>query len=240
MADTALTLITDALLDLGVLADEETPSASQAQGGLRKLNNLLDSWNIENLMVYGAQSYTIPLVSGQASYTIGTGGNLNIPRPTSIQSAYVRDLTLPVAQRLDYPLYMYTNQEWSDVAFKGQTASWPNWGVWFDDSYPLINAYVNPVPNTSQYGLVIWIAGDLANLDLNDVISLAPGYKRAIVANLAIEMAPSYQVEPSAAIVEIARQSKSLIKSKNFQLNELQIDPRLTGAVFDYRTGYYK
>jgi len=54
MADTALTIITDSLLDIGVLADEEVPTASQAAGALRKLNNLIDSWNIESLIEFPA------------------------------------------------------------------------------------------------------------------------------------------------------------------------------------------
>lgn len=37
-------LISDALLELGVINESETPSAEQAQHALRKLNQMLEAW----------------------------------------------------------------------------------------------------------------------------------------------------------------------------------------------------
>lgn len=239
MADTALTIITDALLDIGVLSDEATPTASEAAGALRKLNNMIDAWNIENLMVYGSTQHILPLVADKGIYTIGVGGDLNIARPNNITSAYVRDTSQPASNQLDWPLTIYNNQDWADVAFKGLTSSWPNWGVWFDQTFPLIKAYLNPIPNSSQYSLVFWDSGILGNLLLNDLITLAPGYKRALTANLCIELAPSYGVQVSETIARVAMESKADIKIKNFQLNTLSVDPLLAGGSFNIRTGWY-
>lgn len=237
MAETALTLITDALLDLGVLADEETPTASQAVGGLRKLNNMIDAWSIENLLLFSAQSFTIPMVAGQGVYTIGPGGDVDVDRPLNVTSAYVRDTSLPITQQMDVPLYLYNNQEWQDVAFKSQQASYPNWGIWFDSGYPLVRAYMNPVPSSSQYSIVFWTSGPIGDLTLNQVISLPPGYKRGLVANLAIELAPSYGVQISPALAQIANDSKARLKIKNVQINEL--GSRM-GGWYDIETGRYR
>jgi hypothetical protein len=222
MTDTALTIITDALLDLGVLADEETPTASQAVGGLRKLNNMLESWGLEDLMLYGDTSYVIPFVIGKQIYTIGPGGDFNIPYPDKITGFYTRDTTLVPPNTLDIPLEMLTDQEWQDWPSKTQTAQWPNWGVWVNDEYPLKQAFVTPIPSTSQYALVMWVNGPLGSLTLNQAISLPPGYKRALTANLALELGPSYEVTPSPVIAAIAQSSKAAIKVRNFQLNTLQ------------------
>jgi len=239
MADTALTLITDALVDLGVLSDDETPSASQAVGGLRKLNNMIDAWNIENLMVYGAMPYVLPLVAGQNAYTIGPSGNLNIPRPATVESVYLRDNTQPVSNQLDLPLYMYNDMEWQEVGFKGQTATYPNNGVWINQSFPLLVANFDPIPSTSQYSAVFWVSGLISTLGINDVVTLAPGYKRALTSNLAIELAPSYGVEVSSATVKIAQDSIEKLKIKNYQLNEMELPYSLQGwGNFDIRTGW--
>lgn len=239
MVDTALTLITDALLDLGVLADEELPTASQSAGGLRKLNNMLEAWNIDDLLVYSSTERVLPLVSNQSTYTIGTGGDLNIPRPNFITSAYVRDTLLPVDQRVDIPLYMFNNQEWADVPFKGQVTTYPYNGIWFDQTFPLITAHVNPVPATSQYSVVFWESGILTNMNINTVIILPPGYKRAITSNLCLELAPSYQVEVPADVRDIATKSKGQLSVKNLQINELSIDPRLCGGLYNILTNRY-
>jgi len=240
MADTALTIITDALLDIGVLADEETPSASQAAGGLRKLNNMIDAWNIESMMVYGAYIHVIPLIANNGVYTIGPGGDLNIPRPSLIQSAYIRDTSVPVAIRQDIPLRIANDQEWQQVPFKGQQSQYPYNTVWFNYSSPLIEAYVNPIPNTSQFSLVIWVPGDIANFTLNQDIILSPGYKRALTANLCIELAGSYQVEVPASVVQIAKDSKVWIQTANLQINEMGLPSALTdNAFWDYRSGGY-
>ena len=73
MADTALTLITDTLLDMGVLANQAQPTAFQTQQALRKLNNLLESWSIEGLLVFGVTGNVLPLVAGKQVYSLGPG-----------------------------------------------------------------------------------------------------------------------------------------------------------------------
>jgi hypothetical protein len=240
MADTALTIITDALLDLGVLADEETPTASQANGGLRKLNNLIDAWNIDNLLLFGAQENILPLIANKQNYTIGPGGDLDIARPTEIgDPVYIRDMTLPDAQRYDQPTYVYNDQEWADVLLKGQTAPYPYLGVWFEQGTALITAHVTAIPTSSQYSLVFWTQGLIANLALTDIIVLPPGYKRALTANLCIELAGSYGVQVPDTVALIAQDSLDNIRVNNVQINELVIDPQLQGnSAFDWRTGY--
>ena len=241
MVDTALTLITDALLDLGVLADEETPTASQAAGALRKLNNMIDSWNIESMLVYGAVFNLLPMVPGQSSYTVGPGGNLDIPRPTAIQSISFRDITQPLAQQLDIPVEIFTDRDWQDVPLKNMTSTYPFNGVWVDYDFPLIKLRPNPIPSSSQYSMVVWTSGLISNLTLYQAISLAPGYKRALTANLSVELSPSYQVQVPDVIARIANESKAQLKINNFQLNELTLPSELYGGPwYNIYTDRYK
>jgi len=221
MADTALTLITDALLDMGIIADGQTPTAAQSSQALRKLNQMLESWEVEGLMVYGATPLTLPLVSNQATYTIGVGGDLDVAYPNNIQSAFIRDTSVPQSQQIDYQLYVFNNQEWAQNPLKYQANSFPYWGVWFDMTYPLITLHVSPIPTTGQYEIIIWTDNNLSQLTLSSVIEMPAGYKRAIVSNLCIELAGSYQVPLSESIISIARDGKARIKTSNLQINEI-------------------
>lgn len=241
MPETALDIITESLLDLGVLADEETPTASQAAGGLRKFNNMIDSWNLDNLLRFGSTGFTLPTVANQASYAIGVGGDLDIPFPIDFQSASLRDNTVAADQVQDYPLYMYNDQEWQNVQFKGMTAEWPNFGVWIDKTYPLMTLYANPIPTGSQYTIVLWSKGLVGNLTLNQDIILPPGYKRAMSSNLCIDLAGSYGVDVPATVARVANESLKLIQANNLQVNELYTRPELQSLRwFDIRTGYYQ
>jgi hypothetical protein len=221
MAYTTLNLITDVLLDMGVIADQETPTASQSVGALVKLNDLIESWNIDPLKLYGATQRLMPFVPNQQAYTIGIGGNLNIPRPDSITEAFVRSTSQAPSQQQDIPLKVFTDQEWAELPVKGQTGTFP-YAVWFDMTFPLITAYVTPIPTGSNYSLMFFDQNSISELALNTVLTLAPGYKRALKYGLYIELAPSYQIQVPPAITTLAATSKMSIDRQNTEINELQ------------------
>jgi hypothetical protein len=81
---TAHDLITGALTMLGVLGTGQTLEAADATNGLRVLNELVDSWGTQRLTMPFLARTVVPLVSGQASYTIGVGGDIDMPQPAEI------------------------------------------------------------------------------------------------------------------------------------------------------------
>jgi len=221
MAYTALNLITDVLLDMGVIADQQTPTSSQSVGALVKLNDLIESWNLDPQKLYGATQSIIPFVANQAVYTIGSGGDLNIARPNQINQAFVRSTSQAPSQQQDLPITILTDQQWADIPVKGMIGTFP-YAVWFNMTNPLIEAYVTPIPTGSNYSLVIWDNNDNATLSLNTVLVLPPGYKRALKYGLFIELAPSYQIQVPAEISTLAATSKMSIDRQNLQINTLE------------------
>jgi hypothetical protein len=221
MAYTALNLITDVLLDMGVIADQETPTAAQSVGALVKLNDLIESWNIDPLKLYGASQRLMPFVANQASYTIGDGGNLNIPRPDAIDEAFVRNTFAIATQQQDIPITVLTDQQWAEIPTKGQIGSYP-YAVWFNMTYPLITAYVTPIPTSSNYSLMFFDKNPIGELTLSTVLTFPPGYKRALKYGLYIELAPSYQIEIPQGIASLAATSKASIDRQNTEINELE------------------
>lgn len=221
MAYTALNLITDVLLDMGVIADQETPTAAQSIGALTKLNDLIESWNIDPLKLYGATQYIIPFVANKATYTIGPGGDLSVARPNSITAAFVRSTSQTPSQQQDIPITILNDRQWADIPVKGMLGTFP-YAVWFNMTDPLIVAYITPIATATTYSLVFWDNNDNATLSLNTVLVLPPGYKRALKYGLFIELAPSYQIAVPNEITTLAATSKMTIDRQNLQLNTLQ------------------
>jgi hypothetical protein len=221
MAYTALNLITDVLLDMGVIADQETPTASQSVGALTKLNDLIESWNLDPQKLYGATQYILPFVANKATYTIGLGGDLNIARPDGIYAAFVRNTTATPSQQQDVPITILTDQQWADIPVKGMQSTFP-FAIWFNMTYPLITAYVTPIPTGSNYSLVFWDGNANATLALNTVLDLPPGYKRAMKYALFIELAAGYQIEVPSSIQSLAISSKMSIDRQNATINTLK------------------
>ncbi len=84
MARTAFDLITSALRLTGVYASDEEPSFGDANQSLTVLNDMIDAWNADRLAIYTTRIDDFPFVNSQQAYTIGTGGDFNIPRPARI------------------------------------------------------------------------------------------------------------------------------------------------------------
>ena len=68
---TPIEIISRALKDIGALEAGEVPTPDAAQDGLDMLNDLIDQWSNEGMMVYNVTEIIFPLISGQTQYTIG-------------------------------------------------------------------------------------------------------------------------------------------------------------------------
>ena len=64
-------IISRALKDIGALEAGETPTPEAAQDAFDMLNDLIDQWSNEDMMVYNTTEIIFPLIAGQVQYTIG-------------------------------------------------------------------------------------------------------------------------------------------------------------------------
>ena len=64
-------IISRALKDIGALEAGETPTTEAAQDAFDMLNDLIDQWSNEGMMVFNTTEIIFPLISGQIQYTIG-------------------------------------------------------------------------------------------------------------------------------------------------------------------------
>ena len=69
-------IISRALKDIGALEAGESPTADAAQDAFDMLNDLVDQWSNEQMMIFYKSEIIFPVVSGQTQYTIGPGGQI--------------------------------------------------------------------------------------------------------------------------------------------------------------------
>lgn len=64
-------IVSRALKDIGALEAGEAPTADAAQDAFEMMNDLIDQWSNENMMVFNVTEIIFPVISGQTQYTIG-------------------------------------------------------------------------------------------------------------------------------------------------------------------------
>lgn len=237
MAMTAASLIASSLRVIGVLASGENPPSNEAIDGLTTLNQLIESWSNEQLLIPNKIREVFPLVAGQQSYTMGVGGNFNTARAQRIENAIIQlAATNPV---VELPMKILNQDEYASIILKTLVSTFPLY-VYCDGSYPLDSLSFWPVPNTTVNNVVLYSWKPLADLTtLTTALSLPPGYERALKYALALELAPEYGKMLSEQGVELAVQSKAAIKRMNVQPDYLQVDKALRAkpAVWNWMTG---
>jgi len=241
---TARDIVTRALKTLGVLAAGETPTAEDASDALDALNDMVDSWQLERLFIHEIVRTVKTLAASTATYTIGTGGAINVTRPTWIDAARVI-LDLAATTPTEIPIEVFSDQKWQDIRQKTLTSSLIQ-GIWFDHAWSagLGLIYVWPIPTTGTTRLVIYAPGLAvgAFVDLNTDYTFPPGYRDALHYSLAVRLAPEFGKPLDGLVAQLAVDSLAKVKRANHRPRELACDPAITArrGYFDWRTGGYR
>jgi len=224
-------LITLALKQSGVLGVGQTASAEDMNDAFKLLQMMLGQWQVDRFMVFHLVTNSI-LCTGQQSYTIGPGGNINIPRPDRISSAFVRQLTQAQTNQADYPLTILdAREDYNRIVLKEQ-GTWPVY-LFYDSGFPMGTLYPWSIPD-SQFELFVTTYAQIQNFTtLQQAFNLPPQYEEAIMWNLAGRLRPMYGMQPDQTISQLALASLSTVKGSNTQIPRMQVDPILT------RTGTY-
>jgi len=222
------TLIADALLDLGVLAEGETAGADEEASALRTMNRMLDSWDAEKLRLYTVARTEATIVSGTATYTVGSGGDFDVGRPASVdQIVGLNYQDTSGTNDREQPLHRHTEESWSQVAIKDTQSTYPT-SYYYDANFSsgLATITLYPVPTGTTLELVLYAWTHLSQVTtVTNTVTLPPAYERAIVKNLAIELAPSYGKQPSQLLMQQAMNSTEVMKRANNRLRDLAFEP---------------
>jgi len=208
---TAGDIINGSLRLIGVLAEGETPSAETSADALTAMNQMIDSWTTERLMIYTTLEQTFSWLPNNISQTLGPSGDFVGVRPLNMDDAtYFRDS----ATGISYGIKLINQQQYDGIAVKTVTSTYPQ-VMWINTNYPNIDMHVYPVPTK----VLEWHFISIDPLDqpatLATDLAFPQGYLRAFRYNLAVEFAPEFGVEAPASVQRIAQVSKRNIKSNN-------------------------
>lgn len=197
---TGLDLVKSAMRKAGALGEAETPSSAEATDVLEILNDIIESWANESLVLYARTLESHALSAGDGEYTWGSGGNIATARPIQLISAYVRSGTT------DYPLAKISDEDYAAISDKS-TQGIPYW-INNSNGFATVTIKLYPVPS-SAYTLYLLSEKALSALTLAADVSLPPGWKRALIYNAAIDIAPEFGQQVTPEIVKIADESKA-------------------------------
>lgn len=228
---TARQIIKSAMQKIGVLTKSETPDADEASDGLTTLNQMLQSWSNDSLLVYARLAESFTLSGGTASYTIGTGATFNTSRPVQIVSGYVRSGTT------DYPLSKIKDTEYDTIGAKTTTGI-PN-SFFYDYNAPSGTVTFSPVPDAA-YSVYLRMEKALTSIATLDTdIEFPTGWEEAIIYNLALRLAPEYGATVDQLTYDIAKDSKGALASSVAKNRTMDTSPLVNTGSFNILTGQY-
>lgn len=203
-------LINRALRLIGVLAEDETPSASISQDALAAMNQMIDSWSTERLAVFCTQEQIFTWPAGEIMRTLGPTGDFVGTRITKLEDAtyYVSSFGM------SHNVIIADSTQYGRVTAKVLMSDIPN-VIFVNATVPNAELRLYPIPAENlEWHFISTMALQQPALLTTDLV-LPPGYSRAFIYNLAMEIAPEFGVEPSGQVARIAMVSKRNIKRLN-------------------------
>ena len=84
-------IIRMAMVDAGYLQDGDDPTSEQFANYLNRLNDLINLWQTKGLKLWLGSDLSVPLTAGQATYTFGPGGSVDMTKPLRVLQGYYLD-----------------------------------------------------------------------------------------------------------------------------------------------------
>lgn len=227
---TGYDIIRAAMRLIQVSAVDVDLTASELKDGLESFNRMLDSWSLDELMLYEVKREQFPLYPNTNPYSIGIGGLWNTVRPTKIVGAYLTltNGSIPV----DYPMQVIQYDDYNDIRLKTLQTNFPGY-LYYQPSFPIGECYIYPIyannGASTAPGTITLTSWKPFSMIVNPTsyIELPPGYWEAIVFNLAIRIAEEYQFDIRPTTVALGTSALIRLKRMNQRTNTLQTDVAL-------------
>ena len=212
MATTALDILNRAASSVGVKVIGQALSTNEAADYLALLNDMIESWANENVLIYNRDEDTHVLTASTASYTIGDNGDIDTVRPQVIKEAFIRD-----SSNYDYPVEILPIDLYFDIMIK--TSEGRPYELYYDHDFAssLGKIYLYYTPDTGDT-LYLYSLKELGSFAATSTaVTLPPGYNLALWTNLAIFIGRVRGKKITADMMEIAKNSMNVIKRRNIK-----------------------
>jgi hypothetical protein len=171
----------DALRKLGVVAQDEAPTADELQTAMRQLDRMLKAWQSRGFMLWTVTSMTVPLTTA-ASYV------LSPPRPVALQSVRLK------RGGIEMPMVELNREEYDRLPQKASTGTPTQW--YYDRQRETGTIYVWPVLAVAGgETLEITYVRELADVVPSAEVDVPGEWWDAVIYNLAARLADDYSVE---------------------------------------------
>jgi hypothetical protein len=225
---TARDLISDVLQDIGKLGVGDYLDDADAESVRRSLNTWIDALALESLLIFHLLRTPHTLTANTATYTIGTGGVINIPRPVKIERAGLIHNT-GATPPYEAPIDVFTEQRWQMIPQKdlgGPLAQ----GIYFDKGWTAGLGLITPWPKPTAAGTALVLYTEqafTAFADLDTVYTFPPGYELFFRTNLAGEICDGFGKTLSAKQEQRAVRARAMVKRANIKIVESVIAQRV-------------
>lgn len=186
------------------------PDPEEQADALTAYNNMVSNISVDDgILPFHTRAETHTLVVGTASYTIGSGADINTVRPEEITGAYIRD-----ASGYDHPVDVdMTLDEYNAIWDKDRSQrptrllylrEHPNGRILFDSAPAAAETFTfDSLKQISELATV------------NTTLTIPPEYKDMFVFNLAVRLAPDYGHELDKPTMDIAEKTWRRIVGQN-------------------------
>lgn len=237
MITTARAIIKRSLRLIAATAAGEDPTDDEFTDCFDALTTLVEAWDIEKLMATNSGIYKYSAPASILSFYIGPDGDFITPKIlTFLDYVYIS------SSGMNYEVEIPSSRKEFDDEVKNSPTGWPVKAYYTKHIPSLTESLLEfscPLPDaaTISFGST---RRDTNFVDLDTPIDLPPGLKRAFEYNLAVEVAPEFQLQPSQVVSSTAAESKALLKLHNLQIGKLSAPDEiglLGRGGFDVRTG---
>lgn len=221
--------VTEALEELGLIGAGDTPSSADSDFAFRRFNRFIDRCKAERM------AYPLPLVrttwtiTQTASFTVGSGGTVNVARPVYVDHVSYQDPALSTPEEI--PLTPLTDDAYAAWPMKTQTSTLPT-AFYYSPTFAssLATLYLLPIATTSLTGVLYAPSPVAEYAALTTSVVLPPGYHEFFVTNLAVALASGFKVPVDPELRERARESKATVKRSNTRLMDMSIEAAALGG----------
>ena len=234
---TALSIITDAMVEIGAYAPGETLAPNHAALGLLRFQNQLDAWQADSLSLPLQDRLLYTLLAGSNTFPIGATGDIVTQRPAFVLGMnYFNPGSSPATE---VPMGPMDDDAYMALSQKTLTSSLPQ-QYYANATWPNVTVFVWPtVTQNVQLGVYL-AAGVGVPATLTSAVTGPQGYAEAFMYQLAVRLCGPMARPIPAGLGELAASSYARCRRLNTEPGQLAVDAAVVptfGGGFNILTG---
>jgi hypothetical protein len=224
-AYTVRSVITDALVEIGVLEPGEQASPAQAQIGLRRVRGMIDSWAADRLTLSLQLRTAFVWPASTSSVQVGPGQTVDMDRPVWVNNiAFVVPGTNP---GVEVPMGLMDEDTYASLTIKDLVSALPQ-QAFYQTNVEDANATLFLWPTPQSLTIVLYSPQAVTvPASLNSLMQGPPGYQDAFLYQLAYRLCTPFGVAVPPLLPGMARNAFENMKKPNVEPGQLGIDAAL-------------